>query len=98
MVAIEIFADWFEWCQVLHLHLEELSNEPSLAAAKFGMLNWDDLYEINDPGIEGLPAVLFLKDGKVVDRIIGWGEEEPEEIYEKIKGLLSEQQYYQNPR
>ena len=99
VVAIEIFANWFDLSQgLLHLHFEELSNEPSLAAAKFGMLYWDNHYEIidQDIGIDVLPAVVFLKDGNVVDRIIGWSEEEPEEIYEKIKGLLSK--YYQNLR
>jgi thioredoxin 1 len=38
-------------------------------------------------GIRGIPSVLFIKDGKVVDRFVGMKTKE--EILEKINTLMN---------
>jgi len=65
---------WAEWCFPCKLMLEILKkiNETYGNRIKLGKLNIDENPEISfEYGIEAVPSLLFFKNGKLVDKIVG---------------------------
>lgn len=78
---IEFGADWCAYCKKLTPAWERLSNNFQ-SQIKFHKVNTDKVPQVTQPkdkggeGIEGLPTILFLKDGKEIFRERGGLSEE----------------------
>lgn len=73
LVVLDFWAGWCGPCKMIAPIIDELSNDYA-GKVIFGKVdtedeNNDDL--VSDYGIRNLPTVLFLKDGKVVDKMVG---------------------------
>jgi len=70
ITVVDFWAEWCGPCRILGPIIDELSNENSDIA--IGKLNVDENSTISVKyGIRGIPAVLFFKDGELVDRVVG---------------------------
>ncbi len=71
LVIVDFYADWCGPCKMMAPIIEELANEYN-GSVKIGKLNVDD-----NPAtaqkyrVMSIPTILFLKNGAVVDTIIG---------------------------
>ena len=69
--VIDFWAEWCGPCRALGPVIEELSKEYA-GKVKIGKLNVDVNPNTSvNYGITSIPAILFIKDGKVVDKQIG---------------------------
>lgn len=84
-VAVDCYADWCGPCKVLSPMFEAISKE--VKGVKFGKLNVDENPEISSEySVMSIPTILFLKNGKEVDRIVGLSSKE--ELKSKIEKAL----------
>lgn len=71
-VVVDFYADWCGPCQMMAPVVERLADEFAGQVA-VGKLNTDDNQEIAIRyGIMGIPTLGLFRDGKLVDRIIGF--------------------------
>jgi len=70
-VLVDFWAEWCGPCRMVGPVVEELSKEYE-GKAVIGKLNVDFNPKVStDYGIMSIPALLFFKDGKVVDKQVG---------------------------
>ena len=70
-VLIDFWAEWCGPCRMVAPIVSELSGEYE-GKAVIGKVNVDDNREVAAQyGIRNIPTILFFKDGKVVDKIVG---------------------------
>ena len=70
-VVVDFWAGWCGPCRAIAPAIEELAGEFG-GKAKVGKLNVDDAAGVAAQyGIRSIPTLLFFKDGRVVDRVIG---------------------------
>ncbi|HAJ33152.1 MAG TPA: thioredoxin [Candidatus Atribacteria bacterium] len=70
-VLVDLWAPWCMSCRMISPIVEELSNE-NQGKLKVCKLNTDENQNIAARyGIQGIPTLLFFKDGQEVDRIVG---------------------------
>lgn len=67
---VDIWAPWCGPCLVVGPIIEEIATEYA-GRAKVGKLNADENRKPAEFGITGIPALLFFKDGELVDQIVG---------------------------
>lgn len=85
-VILDFYADWCGPCQMLKPVFESLSSEFK-GKIKFGKVDTQNNQELSaEFGIQSIPCIVFLKNGKEVNRIIGLQSED--EIKEKIQEIL----------
>ncbi len=84
--VIDVWAPWCGPCRMVTPIVERLASRYS-GKVQFGKLNSDDYGEkAGQLGIMSIPTLLFYKDGKLVDRIVGAYPEEV--IDEHVRRLL----------
>ena len=70
-VLVDLWAPWCMPCRMISPIVEELGNE-NQGKLKVCKLNTDENQNIAALyGIQGIPTLLFFKDGQEVDRIVG---------------------------
>ncbi|WP_298653825.1 thioredoxin [uncultured Proteiniphilum sp.] len=86
LVVIDFWAEWCGPCKMIGPIIEEIGEEYKDKVV-VGKLNVDDNDETTGKyGIRNIPTVLFIKNGKVVDKVVGAG---PKTLFtEKINNLL----------
>ena len=71
LTIVDFWAEWCGPCRAIGPVIEELSKEFQ-GRVNIGKVNVDNNPEVSmNYGITSIPAILFLKDGKVVDKLIG---------------------------
>src|SRR5215218_11439 len=71
LTFIDFWAEWCGPCRAIGPVVEELSKEYN-GKVNVGKVNVDQNPTLsNNYGITSIPAILFIKDGKVVDKQIG---------------------------
>jgi thioredoxin 1 len=69
--VVDFWAEWCGPCRAISPLIEELSKEYN-GKINVGKLNVDHNPNVSiDYGITSIPAILFIKNGKVVDKQIG---------------------------
>jgi thioredoxin 1 len=71
LTVIDFWAEWCGPCRAIGPVIEELSKEYD-GKANIGKLNVDNNPEVSmNYGITSIPAILFIKNGQVVDKLVG---------------------------
>ena len=69
--VVDFWAEWCGPCRAIGPVIEALSQEYE-GKVNVGKLNVDVNPQVSmDYGITSIPAILFIKDGKVVDKLVG---------------------------
>jgi len=69
--VVDFWAEWCGPCRAIGPVIEELSKEYD-GTVKVGKVNVDHNPQISmNFGITSIPAILFIKDGKIVDKLVG---------------------------
>ncbi|MFH1770200.1 MAG: thioredoxin [archaeon] len=85
-VIVDFWAEWCAPCRMMGPVFEELSAEYE-GKLKFAKLNTEEQPELAGQfGIRGIPSLLIMKDGKEVDRIVGFAPKEM--LKQKIDDIL----------
>jgi thioredoxin 1 len=70
-VIVDFWAVWCGPCKMIAPHLDALATEFA-GKVKVMKVNIDDEREVTERyGIMSIPTLLFFKDGKVVDQVVG---------------------------
>ena len=79
-VLVDFWAVWCAPCRMIAPVIDELAEEYQEKGLKVGKLNVDMNPSTSVRfGVRSIPAVLFFKDGELIDQIVGAG---PKKIYE----------------
>ena len=85
LVIVDFFADWCMPCVMMAPVIEGLAEKNKKVI--FAKINVDDNSSLaSEYEISSIPCIVFFKQGKEVDRIIGAGSEES--LQEKIDEVL----------
>ena len=71
LMMVDFWAEWCGPCQMLGPVIESLAEQYE-GRAVVGKVNTDEEQELAMGfGITGIPTVIFFKDGKEIDRLVG---------------------------
>jgi len=85
-VIVDFWAEWCGPCKVIGPLLEELSHEYDGRVKVVKMDVEENPQTPGKFGIRNIPTVLYFKDGKVVDKLVGAGPKKKFE--EKILSMI----------
>ena len=85
-LVIDCWATWCGPCRMVAPIIEELANEydGKVTVGKCDVEEADDIAA--EFGIRNIPTIVFMKDGKILDKIVGAASKS--KIEEKIKALI----------
>ena len=85
VVVVDFYAEWCMPCLMISPIIDELSEK--MREVKFVKMNLDENQKLaQNLNVSSIPCIIFFKEGKEVDRIVG---AQPQEVIEdKIKKLL----------
>ena len=85
-LVIDFWATWCGPCRMVAPIIEELANEydGKVTVGKCDVEEADDIAA--EFGIRNIPTIVFMKDGKILDKIVGAASKN--KIEEKIKALI----------
>ena len=85
-LVIDFWATWCGPCRMVAPIIEELANEyeGKVTIGKCDVEEADDIAA--EFGIRNIPTIVFMKDGKILDKIVGAASKS--KIEEKIQALL----------
>ena len=70
-VVVDFWAEWCGPCRAIGPVIDELSKEYD-GKVNIGKLNVDENPQVSmNYGITSIPAILFIKGGQVVDKLVG---------------------------
>lgn len=70
-VLVDFWATWCGPCKMIAPHIDALATEYA-GRARVYKVNVDEEQQIaSDYGVTSIPSLLFFKEGKLVDRIVG---------------------------
>ncbi|TDX01176.1 thioredoxin [Dinghuibacter silviterrae] len=71
LTVVDFWAEWCGPCRAIGPVIEELSKDYN-GKVNVGKVNVDNNPQVSmNYGITSIPAILFIKDGKVVDKLVG---------------------------
>ena len=71
VLMVDFWAEWCQPCRAIGPTLEELALE-SQGSVSLAKVNVDDNPQLAARyGVRSIPTILFMKDGKVMDQVIG---------------------------
>ncbi len=71
LTVVDFWAEWCGPCRAIGPVIEDLAKEYE-GKVKVGKVNVDNNPQIStNYGITSIPAILFLKNGEVVDKLVG---------------------------
>ena len=86
VALVDFYADWCGPCKMMAPIVEKLAEEYE-GQAVIGKLNIDDEpFVASRYRVLSIPTLMFFKDGKEVDRIVGATDKE--EVENKLKSLM----------
>ncbi len=86
VVLVDFFATWCGPCKMMAPVIDELSGEFE-GKAKIGKLDVDENNKsASEFGVQSIPTLILFKDGKEVDRMIGFQSKEV--LKEKLEGAV----------
>ncbi len=88
LTIVDVWAPWCGPCRVIGPVIEELADDYT-GKIKVGKLNADENAMAQQLGVSGIPTILFMKDGKEVDRVVGAVPKQM--LVEKIESHISGQ-------
>jgi thioredoxin 1 len=85
VVVVDFYAEWCMPCLMISPIIDELSEK--IKEVKFVKMNFDENKNLAKKlNVLSIPCIIFFKEGKEVDRIVG---AQPQEVIEeKIKSYL----------
>ncbi|MFW6230403.1 MAG: thioredoxin [Nanoarchaeota archaeon] len=87
-VIVDFWAEWCGPCQMMGPVFEELSKDYE-GKLKFAKVNTEEHPDLaNQFGIQGIPSLVVTKDGKEVNRIVGFAPKPL--LKQKIEQVLAE--------
>ena len=86
VAVVDFWAPWCGPCRMLAPVIDELAKEYN-GKASICKVNTDEEEELSAKyGIRSIPTILFMKDGNIVDQVVGATSRQ--EIKDKIDALL----------
>ncbi|MDR3142418.1 MAG: thioredoxin [Tannerellaceae bacterium] len=86
-VVLDFWAEWCGPCRMLGPIIDDLAEEYT-GRVTVGKIDVDSNHElVSKFGIRNIPTVLFFKDGKMTDKLVGAAQKPA--FVEKIEALLA---------